>query len=42
MDLPSRLLEVFQEFHKVLGHLVRFEAGVAADGRTGGLTLLGF
>lgn len=42
MDLPSGLLEVLQEFHKVLGHLVRIEAGMAANGRTGGLALLGF
>ncbi len=42
MDLPSRLLEVFQEVDKVLGHLVRIEACVAADGRTGCSALLGF
>lgn len=42
VDLPTRFLEVFQEFHKVLGHLVRIKAGVAANGRTGGLAFLGF
>lgn len=42
MNLPSRLLEVFQEVHKVLGHLVRIEAGMATNGRTGCLALLGF
>lgn len=42
VDLPARLLEVFQEFHKVLGHLVRIKAGVAANGWTGGLAFLGF
>lgn len=42
MDLPTRLLEVFQEIHKVLGHLVGVEAGMAADGRTGCLALLSF
>lgn len=41
VDLPTRFLEVFQEFHKVLGHLVRIKAGVAANGRTGGLAFLG-
>lgn len=41
VDLPARFLEVLQEFHKVLGHLVCFKAGVATDGRTGGPSLWG-
>lgn len=41
VDLTSGLVQVFQELHKVFGDLVRVEAGMAADGRAGRLTLLG-
>ena len=41
MDIPSGLMEGFQEFPKLLGNLVCVEAGSAADGRTGGPAFLG-
>lgn len=42
MDLAARFLEILQEIHKVLGHLFCVETGVAANGWTGTLSLLGF
>lgn len=42
MDFPSRFMEVFQEVHKVLGHLIRLKAGRTANGWTGHPALLGF
>lgn len=42
MDLSPRLMEGFQEVHKVLGHLVRLKAGMAINGWTDGFPFLGF